>query len=499
MLVILDGWGLGEDPERSAIAQANTPYFDGLWADHPHSQLLTHGTNVGLPEGQMGNSEVGHLNIGAGRVVYQDLMLINRAIENGDILENSVFQELLSKAKTSKKRVHILGLLSDGGVHSHVNHLLGILDIFETNGIDSVFIHGFLDGRDTDPNGGRQYVAQIEEAIKHTSAHLASLVGRYYAMDRDRRWERVKTAYDLLVNGVGEERENFEDFLEETYKAGTTDEFVHPVKKGGANFHCIQDDDIVFFYNFRTDRPRQLTEVLTQSAFPELEMKPLALSFYTMTEYDKHFKKVKVLFKKEVLSSTFGEVIANEGLSQLRAAETEKYPHVTYFFNGGKEEALTGEERILINSPKVATYDMQPEMSAYPLTEAVMTHIEGKHPSAVVINYANADMVGHTGDFDAAIQAVEAVDKNLKLLCELALNHGYKIVIIADHGNADYMINDDGSVNTAHSTNPVPCILLGGDEIKLKDGILADVAPTLLDLMGIVPPKSMTGTSLLAR
>lgn len=499
MLVILDGWGLAEDEERSAIAKGRTPFFDEIWKERPKCQLLTHGPHVGLPDGQMGNSEVGHLNIGAGRIVYQDLMLINNAIDSGEIRENEALVNLISDFKESGKKLHILGLLSDGGVHAHVDHLLGMLSIFENEGLENVFIHGFLDGRDTDPQEGINYVRHVEDFLADKKARLVSLVGRYYAMDRDQRWDRVKQAYDLLVHGKGDRTDRVEDYLRSKYDNGVTDEFMTPVKCVGDNevFPVIEAGDHVLFYNYRTDRPRQLTEVLTQNEFAEYGMAPLDLHFYTMTEYDQHFNNVQVLFRKSVIEKTFGEVLSDLGMSQLRAAETEKYPHVTYFFNGGREEEFHGEERILVPSPQVATYDLQPEMSAYQLTEAVVRHMEEKQPDCVVINYANADMVGHTGDFSAAVSAVEAVDENLRKLTDSALAKDFQILVIADHGNADYMINDDGSPNTAHSLNPVPCILLGGEEnAKMRNGILADVAPTLLKLMGVDLPEVMTGKAL---
>ncbi|MDX1685915.1 MAG: 2,3-bisphosphoglycerate-independent phosphoglycerate mutase, partial [Saprospiraceae bacterium] len=463
------------------------------------SQLLTHGKNVGLPEGQMGNSEVGHLNIGAGRIVYQDLALINEAIDTGSIIENPRLQDLISTVKKKDRKLHILGLLSDGGVHAHMDHLYALLDLFENENLNHVYIHGFLDGRDTDPKSGVKFIQDVESHITQSSAQLVSVIGRYYAMDRDQRWDRIKKAYDLLVKGEGEEVEDFEHYVRNKYDEGITDEFMRPAYRLTASGQkpVIQDGDCVLFFNYRTDRPRQLTEVLTQEAHPRYDMEPLSLRFYTMTEYDKHFKNVKVMFQKEVLKGTFGEYLSELGMKQLRAAETEKYPHVTYFFNGGKEEAFDNEERILIDSPKVATYDMKPEMSASELTEAVIGHVELKEPEAIIINYANADMVGHTGSFEAAVKACEAVDHCLRQLTRVALERKYRILIIADHGNADYMVNDDGTPNTAHTMNPVPCIAMGMDAIELEDGILADVAPTLLQMMGLEIPESMTGSGLI--
>lgn len=501
MLVILDGWGLGQDPSRSAIAQGDTPFFDQLMSEFPNSQLLTHGENVGLPEGQMGNSEVGHLNIGAGRIVYQDLVLINKAISEGRLSENETLSELIEKAKLAARPIHVMGLLSDGGVHSHIDHLKGLLYHLVHSGLSNIHVHAFLDGRDTDPKGGLGYVKSLMAHIEGTPVRLSSIIGRYYAMDRDKRWERTQKAYDLLVRGEGDRTFDILAYLKSKYDEGVTDEFMSPViiESEGHAFEKLKDEDFVLFFNYRTDRPRQLTEVLTQKAHPNQGMHPLQLNYYTMTQYDSNFKGLNILFDKRKLTSTLGEAVSRAGLSQLRAAETEKYPHVTYFLNGGAEEVFENEDRILIPSPKVATYDLKPSMSAQELTDEVLKAIQVSTPDCIVINYANPDMVGHTGDFEAAKAAVTFVDTCLRRLVESAMDKAYKIVIIADHGNADYMINEDGSPNTAHSTNPVPCIILGAGHVNPRNGILADVAPTLLDLMNVPQPEAMTGKSLISK
>lgn len=501
MLVILDGWGIGTDPARSAIAQANTPFYDGLIKNAPHAQLLTHGKNVGLPDGQMGNSEVGHLNIGAGRVVYQDLARISKLIEDDRLGENEVLNSFIDRVNSTGKTLHIMGLLSDGGVHSHIEHLVGFIDHFKDEGIKNIAIHAFLDGRDTDPEAGAKYLEELMKSVDGTKVRLASVIGRYYAMDRDRRWDRIKVAYDLLIKEKGRSQENAIDAVRAAYADGITDEFMEPiiVKNHSEKTNAIEDGDHVFFFNFRTDRPRQLTEVLTQTDHEDHGMSTLDLDFVTMTEYDRTFRKVHVLYKKEEIDLTLGEILAANNRTQLRAAETEKYAHVTYFFNGGREQEFEGESRLLVASPKVATYDHQPEMSAHELTDKTCHLIKTKQPDFIALNYANADMVGHTGVFSAAIKAAETVDSCLRQLSDTALKNDYKLIIIADHGNSDYMINEDGSPNTAHTTNPVPCILLGsGDEdVTLRDGILADVAPTILQLMGIDQPSVMTGASLI--
>lgn len=504
ILVILDGWGNSPDPKISAIAQAKTPFVDSLYEQYPYTELVTYGEEVGLPEGQMGNSEVGHLNIGAGRVVYQALARINKSIRDRELHQNARLLDALAYAKKEGKKVHLLGLLSDGGVHSHVNHLLALCDIMEEQGVKDVFIHAFMDGRDTDPRGGREYLATLEShiAAHGQSARVASMIGRYYAMDRDKRWERVKLAYDLLVNGEGAPTTDFGESLSASYAAGTTDEFIAPlvgVDASGQPLATIAEGDVVLFYNFRTDRPRELTEVLTQKDHHEQNMHKMALRYLTMTNYDATFEGIEVLFEKEDVTETLGEVLAGAGRTQLRIAETEKYPHVTFFFNGGREEAFEGEDRIIVPSPKVATYDLQPEMSAPEVTEKVKHQVSTAQPDFICLNFANADMVGHTGDFEAAVKAVEAVDRCLSDLFEVLQQHGYEAIVIADHGNSDTMVNPDGSPNTAHTTNPVPCFFVSprAADFTLHPGKLADVAPTILQIMGVAQPAAMTGVSLL--
>ena len=494
-LIILDGWGIGPDPTRSAIDKADTPFVDQMLEDYPNSTLITFGEQVGLPKGQMGNSEVGHLNIGAGRIVYQELVRINRAIESGDLARNPVLVETIRQASLQNKRVHLMGLVSDGGVHSHINHLLALVSIFEDAGLDNVFIHAFLDGRDTSPYAGKQYLSIVSDHCKDKRASLATVVGRYYAMDRDRRWERIKIAYDLLVHGIGKPTDNLGETIQSYYDDGITDEFMKPVLVDPAG--CLGEGDIVVFFNFRTDRPRQLTEVLTQQNFPDFDMKTLDLNYVTMTEYDQTYRGIQILFEKDNLNNTFGELVSEHGLKQIRLAETEKYPHVTYFFSGGREEPFTNEERIVIPSPKVATYDLMPEMSAWGVTEAAYEKIMQSQPDFICLNYANTDMVGHTGVFEAAMKAATTVDQCLKKLIPHLIQHRYSIVIIADHGNSDYMINPDGSPHTAHTTNPVPCIVISDKNYEVKDGKLADIAPTLCALMELPIPEEMDGSILI--
>jgi len=503
MLVILDGWGHGQKRSADAIAQANTPFVDMLHRDYPNAELVTYGKQVGLPAGQMGNSEVGHLNIGAGRIVYQDLEKINQALEKGDLARNPVLNKACEYALEKDNAVHLFGLVSDGGVHSHIDHLKGLCDILLGKGIRKIYIHCFLDGRDTDPNGGLEYLRELQKHIAGKSVQIASVIGRYYAMDRDHRWERIKKAYDLMVHGTGIQTNDILMTVREQYQKDITDEFMEAicvVDAEGNPIATIHEGDLVISFNFRTDRPRQITRALTQEDFDEFGMHKLDLYFVSMARYDKMFKGIDVLFDKEELKMTMGEYLASLGLSQLRAAETEKYPHVTFFFSGGREEAFQGESRILVNSPKVATYDLQPEMSAYELTDSVIDFIKSKTPDFICINFANADMVGHTGVFEAGMKAAEAVDLCVSRLVETALAKAYEIIIIADHGNADYMINEDGSANTAHSMNPVPVIYVGNHigSRHIEDGILADVGPTLLFLMGIAPPVEMTGKSLIS-
>ncbi len=498
MLVILDGWGIGQKPEADAIAQAQTPFVDDLWRQYPHSELITYGEEVGLPEGQMGNSEVGHLNIGAGRVVYQELARINKAIRDKALHQNPVLLKALSYAKQNGKPLHLMGLLSDGGVHSHINHLKALCDIAHEAGVGKVFIHAFMDGRDTDPKSGIAYVQELQAHIEHTNARLATLVGRYFSMDRDNRWDRIKVAYDLLVHGVGTFSDEVLLTMAARYEAGETDEFLKPIVL--VKDAQIKNGDAVLFFNFRTDRPREISAVLTQQDMPEFEMQKLDLHYVTMTRYDETFKNIEVLFTKDDVSNTLGEVLSKAGKKQVRIAETEKYPHVTFFFNGGREEAFEGEERILVPSPKVATYDLQPQMSAFEITDAIINHIAQYQPDFICLNYANADMVGHTGVMTAAIKAVETVDQCVKRLVEIGLKYDYHMLIIADHGNSDYIINEDGTPNTAHTKNPVPCIYVANEykNIQLKNGKLADVAPTILNILGIPASPEMDGELLFA-
>jgi len=503
MLIILDGWGLGTDPKVDALAQAKTPNIDAMMDQYPTSTLVTFGEDVGLPEGQMGNSEVGHLNIGAGRVVYQDFAKINKSIRERTLEENPKLQEAITKAKAEGKPFHLMGLLSDGGVHSHMNHLKVLVDILENAGLEEIYIHAFMDGRDTSPKGGKGYLQDLLNHLQGKHAKLATVIGRYYAMDRDTRWERTQLAYDLLVKGKGEiETEDILSVVQKSYDNGKTDEFMPAIQviddKGDA-FGNMSDGDVVLFYNFRTDRPRQITEVLTQKDHPDHGMQKLNLSFYTMTTYDSSFTGINVLFEKDNLTNTIGEVVSAAGKTQVRIAETEKYPHVTFFMSGGREASYAGESRILKASPNVATYDETPEMSAIPLTDAIIDKINADQPDLIIMNFANTDMIGHTGDFDAAVKAAEVVDECVGRIQKVLLEHDYRSLVIADHGNSDFMINPDGTPNTAHTTNLVPCILTGNDvsEIKLQNGKLGDIAPTILHLMGIQAPKEMDGKVLL--
>lgn len=498
-LIILDGWGKGNGTKSDVIANANTPFYDSLIKGYPHSWLKTSGGDVGLPEGQMGNSEVGHLNIGAGRVVYQDLVRINRACEDGSLADNPVLKEAFNYAKKNNKAVHFMGLVSDGGVHSSQEHLHALCDIAKENGLEKVYIHAFMDGRDTDPHGGKGYLQKLEDHLKGSAGKIASMVGRYYAMDRDKRWERVKEAYDLLVEGKGKVFASAIEGLEASYADGVTDEFVKPIviTENEGPIATIQGGDVVICFNFRTDRCREITVALTQKDMPEHDMKTMPLHYVTMARYDDTFKNVHVLFEKENLQNTIGEVLANAGKSQVRIAETEKYPHVTFFFNGGREAPFKHESRILIPSPKVATYDLQPEMSAYEVKDAIVNDINTNQPDFICLNFANPDMVGHTGVYEAIVKAVETTDECTKAVVEAGMAKGYSFIIIADHGNADYVINEDGSPNTAHTTNPVPCILINADTKHIKDGRLADIAPTILNILGVDIPEEMTGKVLI--
>jgi 2,3-bisphosphoglycerate-independent phosphoglycerate mutase len=501
-LLILDGWGINKNPEVSAIEAANTPFFDGLLKQYTNSTLTTFGEAVGLPEGQIGNSEVGHINIGAGRVVYQELAKINKEIREGRLQKNQVLLDALNYAKSNNRKVHLLGLVSDGGVHSHINHLKAICDLTNEMGLDKVFIHACMDGRDTDPKKGIEYIKDLEQHLSGSKIKIATIIGRYFAMDRDKRWERIKKAYDLFVNAVGIPVENPVEAIENSYNKGITDEFLEPmymVDNQNKPLATIENDDVVICFNFRTDRCRQITIVLTQDDFPEYGMYKIPLYYCTMTVYDEKFKKVNVFYKNQDVADSLGELLSKNGKSQLRIAETEKYPHVTFFFNGGRETAFEGEERIIVPSPKVATYDLQPEMSAYEVSEKVLAKLEVNAPDFICLNFANADMVGHTGVFEAAVKAAETVDDCLSKLVPLLLQLDYGIIIIADHGNSDCMVNPDGSVNTAHTTNPVPCIFAakGIDSVKLLNGKLADIAPSILSLMGIEKSALMDGDNII--
>lgn len=501
ILMILDGWGIATNPKVSAIDQADTSFVDSLYKKYPHSKLEASGLAVGLPEGQMGNSEVGHMNIGAGRVVYQELVRINKAVEDKELNKEPALLKAFEYAKENNKKVHFIGLVSDGGVHSHINHLKGLCTIAKENNLPAVYVHAFTDGRDTDPKSGYQFLNDLQEHMKKTTGEIASVIGRYYAMDRDKRWERVKLAYDLLVKGEGVKSNDLLQSVQESYKENVTDEFIKPLVKvnsQGQPIASIEPGDVVLCFNFRTDRGREITEVLTQQDFPEHNMKKLDLYYITMTSYDETFKNVKVIFEKDNLNNTLGEVLERAGKKQIRIAETEKYPHVTFFFSGGREEPFQGEKRLLCPSPKVATYDLKPEMSAFEIRDKIIPELQSKEPDFICLNFANPDMVGHTGVFEAAVKAVETVNQCTEAVVTAALNNGYSCIIIADHGNADMMINEDGSPNTAHTTNLVPCILADNDYQKpIKNGKLGDLAPTILELMGIPKPKDMTGVSLL--
>lgn len=500
ILMILDGWGKSPDPKVSAIDNANVPFINSLYKNYPSAQLRTDGLHVGLPEGQMGNSEVGHMNLGAGRIVYQDLAKINLAVAHKTLAKEQVLKDAFQYAKDNNKDVHFLGLVSDGGVHSHTSHLRGLIDSTQDYGLEKVFIHAFTDGRDVDPKSGKKYIQDLQDYIAPTTAKIASVIGRYYAMDRDKRWERVKLAYDLVVNAQGTHSTNLVASIEESYKNNITDEFINPTVAVDANdkpLATIKEDDVVVFFNFRTDRGRELTEALSQQDFHEQNMHKLNLYYVTLTNYDETYKNVKVVYNKDNITETLGEVLEKANKKQIRIAETEKYPHVTFFFSGGREEPFVGESRILKNSPKVATYDLQPEMSAYELTDALVPEIEKGDVDFVCLNFANGDMVGHTGIMEAAIKACEAVDKCVEKVVTAALANNYTVLVIADHGNCETMINPDGSPNTAHTTNPVPFILVDKEIKKVNDGVLGDIAPTILDLMGIEKPEVMTQHSLL--
>lgn len=502
LLMILDGWGIAQNKKVSAIDQANTPFMNSLYPNYPNCKLEASGLAVGLPAGQMGNSEVGHMNIGAGRIVYQDLVRITKAIEDKELDTNPVLVEAFNYAKSNNKNVHLIGLVSDGGVHSHIEHLKGICTIANNQGIKNLFIHAFTDGRDTDPKGGLGYLKDLQNHLDKTTGKIASVVGRYFAMDRDKRWERVRLAYDLLVKGAGLESEDVFSAVQKSYDTNVTDEFIKPIviTRNDKPIAVIQKDDVVLCFNFRTDRGREITQVLTQQDFPEHDMKALELFYVTLTNYDDTFKNVQVIFDKDNLDNTLGEVISRAGKTQIRIAETEKYPHVTFFFSGGREEVFEGESRILCPSPKVATYDLQPEMSANDIKDKIIPELEKREVDFVCLNFANPDMVGHTGVFEAAVKACETVDRCAGEVTEVALRNNYATIIIADHGNADFMVNEDGSPNTAHTTNLVPCILVDRTyKGKIENGKLGDLAPTILTLMGIAIPSQMTGHVLIEK
>jgi len=498
--MILDGWGISQNDEVSAVSKANTPFMDSLPAKFPHATLRTDGMEVGLPEGQMGNSEVGHMNLGAGRIVYQDLVKINMAVEKDTLKDEPVLEEALNYAVKNNRPVHFLGLVSDGGVHSHINHLKGLLTAAEKLGVKDKYVHAFTDGRDVDPHSGKGFIQELLPHLKETNSKLASVIGRYFAMDRDNRWERVKKAYDLIVKGEGKKTTDVISALQESYDNDISDEFVEPIvltDSDGSPVARLTEKDVVIYFNFRTDRGRQLTQALSQDDFPEYNMKKLPLYYVTMTTYDDRFENVNVIFKKSNIKATLGEVLEYEGKKQIRIAETEKYPHVTFFFSGGREDPFAGEKRIMCNSPKVATYDLQPEMSAYEIKDKIIPEIEKESADFICLNFANPDMVGHTGDFDAAIKACETVDICAKEVAEKAFEQEYAIIIIADHGNSEVMKNPDGSPNTAHTTNPVPLILMDNDVKSIKDGKLGNIAPTILKLMGITQPDLMTEDPLI--
>ena len=494
-LIILDGWGIGNKSESDAIYHANTPYMDMLLSRYPNSTLSTSGEDVGLPDGQMGNSEVGHLNIGAGRIVYQELTRINKAVKDGDFFKNPVLQKAFETAKETNSSIHFMGLVSKGGVHSSQNHLYALCQMSEHYGIDNAFVHAFTDGRDCDPKSGLGFVQELEEHIAKTNVKIATLIGRYYAMDRDNRWERIKKAYHLMVHGHGTSFNTAIEAISASYEKEITDEFIDPciIDKDGT----IKKGDVVICFNFRTDRPREISIALTQKDLHEFDMSKLDIRYFTMTNYDKTFKGVETIFEKDNLNMTLGEVLSNEKKTQVRIAETEKYPHVTFFFSGGRELEFKEERRLLVNSPKVATYDLQPEMSAPEVTDQIVNDIITKGPNFICLNFANPDMVGHTGDYKAIQKAVETVDLCLREVVETGTSKGYEFIIIADHGNADYAINSDGSPNTAHSLNPVPVIYVTDKkEARINSGILADVAPTVLSILNIEQPSEMTGSSL---
>ncbi len=496
----MDGWGLGKVASSDAIQQASVPFVSSLYNQYPHSTLVTCGEAVGLPEGQMGNSEVGHLNLGAGRIVYQELQRINVAVRDGSFAQNPQLLEAITYAKNNNKKLHLLGLVSDGGVHSHINHVMALLDVCKQYELDKVFVHAFTDGRDTDPKSGLQFLSTLQAHMHNSVGKIASVSGRYFAMDRDKRWERVKLAYDALVNGIGEKAGNALYAVEHAYSNNITDEFIKPtvITENDQPIALIENGDVAICFNFRTDRCREITQVLTQTDMPDFSMYKLALHYTTMTEYDKTYENVRVIFETDNLNNTLGEVLAHHGRKQIRIAETEKYPHVTFFFSGGREMPFEGEKRIMEPSPKVATYDLKPEMSANEITDAIVPEIEKESADFICLNFANADMVGHTGIFSAAIRAVETVDACVQRVVTAALKHGYTVFLTADHGNADFMINEDGSPNTAHTLNLVPFFIIDSEwKGTIRQGKLGDLAPTILTMMNIPVPPQMTGEVLI--
>ena len=494
----MDGWGLGKVKSSDAIQHANVPFVSSLYTKYPNTTLVTCGEDVGLPEGQMGNSEVGHLNLGAGRIVYQELQRINVAIRNKEFQQNSTLLNAINYALDNNKTLHLIGLVSDGGVHSHISHLKALLSVCASNKLGNVLLHAFTDGRDTDPKSGHGFISELQEHMKLTTGNIATVTGRYYAMDRDKRWERVKIAYDAMVHGTGKKADDVVQAIAESYEDNITDEFIKPIINSSISKTNIEPGDAVLCFNFRTDRCREITEALTQQAFPDQQMQPLELHYTTMTEYDQRFKKVHVIFETDNLRNTLGEVLERNNKTQLRIAETEKYPHVSFFFSGGRETPFTGEERIMIPSPKVATYDLKPEMSAEEVTDAVTKFIDTNQPDFVCLNFANADMVGHTGVWEAVIKAVETVDACVKKVVTTALAYDYTILLTADHGNADYEINEDGTPNTAHTLNPVPLFIISNDwKGHVSNGKLGDIAPTILKIMNLDIPAEMTGNILI--
>ncbi|WP_028890328.1 2,3-bisphosphoglycerate-independent phosphoglycerate mutase [Tenacibaculum ovolyticum] len=500
ILMILDGWGITQDPKVSAIYNAKTPFINSLYDKFPHAELRTDGEHVGLPEGQMGNSEVGHMNLGAGRIVYQNLAKINKAVKDGTLAQETELLNAFEYAKKNDKNVHFLGLLSNGGIHSHIDHLKGLLTTANEHNLKNVFLHAFTDGRDCDPKSGKYFINDIEQHMQKTTGELATITGRYYAMDRDNRWERVKLTYDALVNGKGDFSTNATESIQENYTEKITDEFVKPIIMVNENKQpktTIKEDDVVIFFNFRTDRGRELTEILNQKDFPDLNTKKLPLYFVTMTNYDETFKNVHVIYNSDNIENTLGEVLEAANKKQIRIAETEKYPHVTFFFSGGREQEFKGEKRLLCPSPKVATYDLKPEMSAYEIRDAIVPELKEGAVDFVCLNFANGDMVGHTGVFEAAVKACETVDNCVESVITTALENDYTTILIADHGNCETMMNPDGTPHTAHTTNPVPMILIDKELKSIKNGVLGDIAPTILRLMNVAQPKEMTQHSLI--